>query len=297
VEFRDVGKRVVDVAIERTLNILGVNVGAECVVDHRYHLVEVIGLLSTDVVDAREFVIGGEFAGPGDIVDVCEITGLGTVAEQLGGLAVGDGVSELCDRVGVLAFVFLVAAESLIHRKEAEPCHRHIVVVGVVLGVAFAGEFRSLVAGVSLDGHTLRRGLGPTAVDRGGRRIDNCVTPLFTDLFDGVDESFDVDPTATLGVLLVHVPRGERYDMKEDVDVRWKVVVEDRRLDEFDRIREISGDSEVGVVDGDHVVVSGEMVGEVRSDEPRATGDEHTFVLHTRIFVVDSLLLQYDFAD
>jgi len=45
---------------------------------------------------------------------VREVTGLAAVAEQLGGLACGGRVSELRDRVRVLAFVLLVAAESLV---------------------------------------------------------------------------------------------------------------------------------------------------------------------------------------
>ena len=155
VELRDVGKRIVDVAIKGTLNVLRIDIGSECVVDEADHLVEAVGLLCADVVDAGEFVVGSEFAGSGDIVDVSEISRLGAVTEQLRGLAVGDGVGKLGDRVGELTFVFFVAAEPLIHREKPEASHRHVVVVGVVLGVALAGEFRGFVAGVSLDGHVL----------------------------------------------------------------------------------------------------------------------------------------------
>jgi len=52
---------------------------------------------------------------------VGEIPRLGAVAEQFRSLAVGDGVSELCDRVGVLAFVGFVATEALIAEKKRRP--------------------------------------------------------------------------------------------------------------------------------------------------------------------------------
>ena len=139
-ERRVVGHGVVDVAVEGTLDVLRVDVGAERVVDHGDHLVERVGLLGADVVDARQLVVGGEFAGAGHVGDVREIARLRAVAEQFGRLARGDLVRELRDRVRVLAFVFLVTGEALVNGEEAEPGHRHVVVVGVVLGVALAGE-------------------------------------------------------------------------------------------------------------------------------------------------------------
>ena len=49
VELRVVGHRVVDVVLERVLDVLGANTNAERVVDHRGHLVERLRLLGTDI--------------------------------------------------------------------------------------------------------------------------------------------------------------------------------------------------------------------------------------------------------
>jgi len=90
VEVRVVGHGVANVAVEGTLDILGVDVGAERVVDHRDHLVERVGLLGADVVHAGDLVVGGELAGAGDVRDVGEVPRLAAVAEQLRGLAVRE---------------------------------------------------------------------------------------------------------------------------------------------------------------------------------------------------------------
>jgi hypothetical protein len=122
----------VDGAVDGALDVDGVDVGVERVVDHHDGLVDGVGLLGADVVDAGELLVGGEFTGARDVRDVGEVARLAAVAEQLGGLACGDGVGELRDRVGVLAFVFLVAGEALVDGEEAEAGHRHVVVIGVV---------------------------------------------------------------------------------------------------------------------------------------------------------------------
>ncbi len=244
------------------------------------HLVEAVGVLRADVVDAGQLVVGGEFAGAGDVADMGEIPRLAAVAEQFRGLPAGDGVGELGDRVGVLAFVFLVAAEALIHRKESQAGHVHVVVMGVVLGVAFAGEFRGLVGRLGFHLHTLRRGFSPAPVDRGGRSVDDGLTALFFGLFDGIDESLDVDATAALWILLVHISRGERGEVEQHVDIGRQAVVEDRGFDELDGVVEVFGRAEIRVVDSDHVVVLGEVVGEVRADEPGSSRHEDALVVH-----------------
>ena len=68
-----------DVAVEGTLDVFGVDIGAERVVDHRDHLVERVRLLGADVVDAGQLLVGGELAGAGDVRDVREVAGLAAV--------------------------------------------------------------------------------------------------------------------------------------------------------------------------------------------------------------------------
>ena len=128
--------------------------------------------------------------------------------------------------------------------------------------------------------HVDGRGLGAAAVDRGGGGVDDRFAPFAAGALDRVDEPLDVDAAAALGVALVHVPRGERGEVEDDVDVGGEVVVEDGGLDELYIVVEVLGRPEVGIVDGDHVVVGREAVGEVRADEPGAARNEDAFVLH-----------------
>jgi hypothetical protein len=69
--------------------------------------------------------------------------------------------------------------------------------------------------------------------------------------------------------------------MEEDVDVGREVVVEDTGLDELDGVVKVLGRSQIAVVDGDHLVVGGEAVGERGADEARSPGDQHASTLHT----------------
>jgi hypothetical protein len=59
----------VDGAVDGALNVDGVDIGAERVVDHRDGLVDGVGLLGADVVDAGQLLVG-ELAGAGDVRDV-----------------------------------------------------------------------------------------------------------------------------------------------------------------------------------------------------------------------------------
>jgi hypothetical protein len=66
-----------DGALEGALDVLGVDVGSEAVVHHRDHLVEGIGLLGADIVDAGGFPVGGELSGAGDVRDVGDFSATG----------------------------------------------------------------------------------------------------------------------------------------------------------------------------------------------------------------------------
>jgi len=68
--------------------------------------------------------------------------------------------------------------------------------------------------------------------------------------------------------------------VEDHVDVGGEVVVEHRGLDELHRGIEILGRSEIGVVNGDHVVVRGEAVREVRTDEARTARHEDALIVH-----------------
>ena len=99
---------------------------------------------------------------------------------------------------------------------------------------------------------------------------------------------------AALGIALVHVPRGERGEVKQDVDVGGEVVVEHRGLDELHVVVEILGRPEISVVDGDHVVIGREPVREVRADKARATRHENTLIVHKReILTAGELSLRF----
>src|SRR5699024_3193914 len=128
--------------------------------------------------------------------------------------------------------------------------------------------------------HVFGRGFGSIAVDRGRRGVDDRVTAVSSDLFDGVDEPLDVDPCAALGVVFVHRSRRQRREMEEHVDVGREVVVEYARFDEIDSGVEVFGGTEKAVVEGDHVVLRCEMVCEVRTDESRTAGNEHALSVH-----------------
>jgi len=272
----------VDVHRKRILDVLRIDVGAEFVVDQLDHLVERVTLGRPDVVDALQFVIGCELAGANDVVDVREVPCLAPVAEQFRAVTVGDLVGELGDRVGELAFMFFGAAEALIHREEAQAGKSHAVEVVEVLCVALTCELGGLIARSGFDGHTLGRGFSSVTVDRGGRRVDDGLTAVFASLFDRVHESLDIDAGTFGGIFLVHLVRGERREVEHDVDVCGEVLVDNGFVNELDLIGEVLGSAKVAVVDGDHVVVGGEVVRDVRPDEAGAARDENAFVLHER---------------
>lgn len=102
-------------------------------------------------------------------------------------------------------------------------------------------------------------------------------------LLDDVHESLDVHPGSLPGVLLEHLPAGERGEMVDDVDVRRQIVVEDVCLDELDVVVEVLRRAEIAVVQcHDVVAFAGEVVREVRADEPGTAGDQHATVVHVR---------------
>jgi len=68
--------------------------------------------------------------------------------------------------------------------------------------------------------------------------------------------------------------------MKQHVDIGREIVVENRRFDKVNIVVEVLRRPEICVVDGDYVVVGGEVIGEVRADEPSPTGHENTLIVH-----------------
>ena len=118
------------------------------------------------MISTTSQIFGGDVVEAGQVLVVqrarrrarhplCEVLRSGAVAEQLGGLAAGDGVRGLRDRVGVLAFVLLIATEPLVDGEEAQAGHAHLVIVGVALGVALADELGGLVGDVEFTSLTL----------------------------------------------------------------------------------------------------------------------------------------------
>jgi len=70
--------------------------------------------------------------------------------------------------------------------------------------------------------------------------------------------------------------------MEHHVDALGReVVVENRRVVEFDRVVEILGRSEIEVVDRDDLVFFGEVVRQIRADEAGAASSEDSFAAHT----------------
>jgi hypothetical protein len=124
-------------------------------------------------------------------------------------------------------------------------------VVAEAFGVAFACEFRRLVAGACLNGHVFWRRFGTGAWRGSG--IDSGLTAIFAGLFDRVDEPLDVDARGLLFVLLNHCVRGVRHEMEQHVDVGWQVVVRDTTLNELHFIVEILWCAEVAVIEGDNL--------------------------------------------
>jgi len=55
-------------------------------------------------------------------------------------------------------------------------------------------------------------------------------------------------------------------------------------LDELHVVVEILGRPEIGVVDGDHVVVGREPVREIRADKARATRHENALIVHECVY-------------
>ena len=270
----------VDVLGDRVLDVLGLDVGPQLLVDPVDDRIEGVRLAGAEVVHPVEPLVGDPFRAASDIGDVSEIPGLRAVAVQLGRTAVRDVVGELRDDVRVFAFVFLAAAVALVHRKKAEAGDVQPVVVPEVLAVTLAGQLRGLVAGVHRDGHILGRGVGPGAVDGGGGGVNDPLTAVPASLVDRVDKTLDVHPGAPGRVVLVHRVGGERGEVEDHVHVGREVVVEDACLDELDGVVEICRRPQVAVVDGDDLVVGGEAVGERGADEARTPGDEHASTLH-----------------
>ena len=103
---------------------------------------------------------------------------------------------------------------------------------------------------------------------------------LIACLLDNVDEPLDVDTGALLGVCFVHHVRGERSEVKHDIHVHGEVIIEDTRIDELYLVVQILLGTEIAVVKSYHVIRLGEVVGEIRADEARTAGYEHSFPVH-----------------
>jgi len=72
--------------------------------------------------------------------------------------------------------------------------------------------------------------------------------------------------------------------VEQNVDIGGEVVVDHIGLDELHVVVEILGRPEIGVVDGDHVVVGREPVREIRADKARATRHENALIVHECVY-------------
>ncbi|GAA0553281.1 hypothetical protein GCM10008994_30340 [Halorubrum ejinorense] len=68
--------------------------------------------------------------------------------------------------------------------------------------------------------------------------------------------------------------------MIDDIDVRWKALIENTPIAVGDFLREVLRSSEVLVIDSDHIVVPCQMVSRVRSDKSGTTSHQDTLILH-----------------
>ena len=90
----------------------------------------------------------------------------------------------------------------------------------------------------------------------------------------------DVDAGTFSGVLLVHFVGGECSEVEHDVNVGREVLVEDGSVNQLDIVFEVFWCAKIEVVNGDDVVVLGEMVRKVGANEASAARHKDTFVLH-----------------